>query len=88
MATGETYAGYLRDLGYRLRERAEEATREERSIRAKRRVEERTVSDAFVEGRSQAFYEVISMMRNQAVAFEIPLVDLALEGLDPERDLL
>jgi len=88
VATGETYANYLRDLGYLLRERAEEAARDSRSIRAKRRVEERTASDAFVEGLSQALYEVISLMQHQAEVFEIPLADLALEGLDPERDLI
>jgi len=33
-------------------------------------------------------YEVISLMQHQAEVFEIPLADLALEGLDPERDLI
>ena len=77
------------DLGYLLRERAEEAARESRSIRARRAPHERTVEgDEFTEGRSQAYNEVISVMQNQAEAFGIPLVDLALEDLDVYRDLI
>ena len=77
-----------RDLGYLLRERAEEAARESRSIRARRAPHERTVEGEFTEGRSQAYNEVISLMQNQAEAFGIPLADLALEDLDVYRDLI
>jgi hypothetical protein len=35
-----------------------------------------------------AYYEVLSLMQQQAVAFDLPLQDLALDGLDPDRDLL
>ncbi len=35
-----------------------------------------------------AYYEVLSLARDQALAFDIPLVSLGLEGFDPERDLL
>jgi hypothetical protein len=31
---------------------------------------------------------VLSLMQQQASAFQLPLRDLCLEGLDPERDLL
>lgn len=34
-----------------------------------------------------AHVEVLSLMQNQAVAFDLPLSDLSLDGLDPERDL-
>ena len=88
MASEHVHAYYLRDLGYLLRERAEEAARKARSIGAKRPVPERTVADAFDKGVAHAYYEVLSVMQNQAEAFEIPLADLALEGLDPERDLI
>jgi hypothetical protein len=88
MASERVHAYYLRDLGYLLRERAEEATRKARSIRAGRPVPERTDADAFDEGVAHAYYEVLSLMHNQAEAFQIPLADLALEGLDPERDLI
>jgi hypothetical protein len=35
-----------------------------------------------------AYYEVLSLMQSQAEAFQLPLNDLALSGLDPDRDLL
>ena len=34
------------------------------------------------------YYAVLSLMHQQAQAFAIPLEDLALDGLDPDRDLL
>ena len=55
---------------------------------ASRPVPDRTVEDAFAEGLAQGYYEVISLMHLQAEAFGIPLTDLALEDLDPERDLI
>jgi hypothetical protein len=51
-------------------------------------VPDRTVEDAFAKGLAQGYYEVISVMHHQAGAFGIPLADLALEDLDPERDLI
>ena len=81
------HAYYLRDLGYLLRERAEEAARESRSIREQRAVPDRTNADAFAAGVAHGYYAVISLMLNQAESFGIPAADLALEGLDPERDL-
>jgi hypothetical protein len=87
MPSERVHAYYLRDLGYLLRERAEEATRESRSIRKKRAAPDRTTADAFAEGLAQGYYEVISVMLNQAESFGIPPADLALEDLDPERDL-
>ena len=34
-----------------------------------------------------AYLEIVSLMQQQAGAFGIPLSDLALDGVDPERDL-
>ena len=68
------------DFGQLVREAAELATREARSAARG--------EDDFAKGRSFAYYEVISLMQQQAVAFDLPLEDLKLEGLDPERDLL
>jgi hypothetical protein len=39
-------------------------------------------------GRHFAYYEVISLMVQQADAFGIDLALIGLEGVDPERDLL
>lgn len=38
-------------------------------------------------GRLMAYYEVVSLMQQQATAFGIDLDGLALEDIDPERDL-
>jgi hypothetical protein len=72
----ETHANYLRDLGYLIRERGEEA----------RKAAVSADSD-FERGRQFAYFEVLDLMQHQAEAFGLPLVDLALDGLDP-RDLL
>lgn len=88
MPSEQAHAYYLRDLGYLLRERAEEATRKARSIRKRRAVPDRTVEDAFAEGLAQGYYEVISLMHDQAETFGIPLADLAFGDLNPERDLI
>lgn len=44
--------------------------------------------DAFDRGRLSALHEVVSLMQQQAQAFGVPLADLGLEGVDPDRDLL
>jgi hypothetical protein len=69
---------YLRDLGCLIRERALEAKAESHRDR----------SDYFAMGRLTGYHEVVSLMQHQAAAFQIPLEQIALEGLDPERDLL
>ncbi|MFN2629002.1 MAG: hypothetical protein ABR569_10250 [Gaiellaceae bacterium] len=75
-----TEANYLRDLGYLLREAALEAKSAAEAAPAPDR--------AFQLGRLMAYHEVISLMQQQAHAFELPLARVALEGIDPERDLL
>lgn len=44
--------------------------------------------DAFDRGRLSALHEVVSLLQQQAQAFGVPLADLGLEGVDPDRDLL
>jgi hypothetical protein len=77
----ETYASYLRDLGYLVREAGEQT-----------RTEVATADTAedklFQEGRRMAHIEVLSLMQQQAEGFGIPLPELCLDGLDPENDLL
>jgi hypothetical protein len=74
----DVHRHYLRDLGYLLKEMAVEAQREHVASQA----------DEFKSGRAIALYEVLSLLQNQAVAFQLPLNDLALEGFDADRDLL
>ena len=70
------HQNYLRDLGSELRERAVAAHATA--------VESPT---EFARGRLLAYNEMLSLMQQQAHAFEIPLADLALDGFDPDRDL-
>jgi hypothetical protein len=73
--------GYLYDLGLLIRDLALEAKRE--------RVECTSNSErGFTLGRLMAFHEVVSLMQQQAVAFDIPLTEIGLEDIDPEKDLL
>ena len=76
----EKHAHYLRDLGHQVRQAALEAKTDVASAAEADR--------EFQEGRRMAYYEVVSLMRAQALAFGIPLHDLALDGFDPDRDLL
>jgi hypothetical protein len=69
----EIHANYLRDLGFLLRERGEEAKREAASA-----------DNGVNWARSMAYYQVLHLMVDQAEAFGLPLVDLALDGFDPE----
>ena len=78
---GEIHRNYLFDLGCLLREEALAA--KEALLAAKG-----TADEAFQSGRLMAYYEVISLLVNQAIAFQLPREDLHLEGLEPERDLL
>jgi hypothetical protein len=73
-----TEAGYLRDLAYLLREAA---------FQAKGTATARPADD-FQGGRAFAYYEVLSLMQQQAEVFDLPLAKLALEGFDADRDLL
>jgi hypothetical protein len=72
------HANYLHDLGNILREQAQAATKKAREHR----------DDRFAQGEAHALYSVVSLMQQQAESFQIPLSDLALDGLDAERDLI
>jgi hypothetical protein len=69
---------YLLDLGLLLKEQA----------RAARIESDKSRRDDFARGRLIAYHEVISIMQQQAVAFDLPLEQVNLHDIDPERDLL
>ena len=71
----ESYRHYLRDLGHLIREAAEKSARS-------------AEGDVFEQGRRLAYYEVVSLMLSQAASFGLPAEDLAMSGLDPDRDLM
>jgi hypothetical protein len=72
------HANYLRDLGDDLRRQAKAARDQARA----------NPGDAFAQGRAHALYAVLSQMQHQADGYALPLRDLALDGLDADRDLL
>lgn len=77
----EKHENYLLDLGVILKERALDARRQ-------RDVLPMESSDrSFQSGRVIAFNEVISIMQQQAKGLGIPLTDLRLEDMEPDRDL-
>jgi hypothetical protein len=74
----KTAQHYLLDLGTLLKEHAVTTRRESKA----------DPSDSFALGRLMAYHEVISLMQQQARAFGLPLENLNLNDIDPERDLL
>ena len=77
-----TYQHYLYDLGLEVKLRALEALRE-RDAAA-----DGSPEKLFHLGRVLAFNEIISIMQQQAAGFDIPLAELRLEDIVPDRDLL
>jgi hypothetical protein len=77
----DLHRNYLFDLGYLLREQALEAKQALRAAKG-------TADEAFQAGRLMAYYEVLSLLVSQARTFELPIADLHIEGLEPDRDLL
>ena len=78
MADSDRYAYYLRDLGYLLKERALDAKRQS----------DASPDEPYAMGKSMAYFEVISLMQNQAISFEIALEDICLSDVGPERDII
>jgi hypothetical protein len=76
VAAMEAHADYLVDLGRLLRDQA---------IEARDSAAGATATD-FDRGQLFAFYRVLSLMQQQADAFDLPVTDFSLDGLD--RDLL
>ncbi len=77
----DTLGHYLTDLGLLLKQAA---------LDAKALAEKETDEPAhqFARGRAFAYYEVLSLMHQQARAFDIDAKDLSLHDFDPDRDLL
>jgi len=69
---------FILDLGTLMKEAALKAVAKARARGA----------DQFEAGRAMAWYEVASLIQQQAAAFGLPLSQLGLSGFDAERDLL
>lgn len=77
---------FLFELGFTIREAAERATRD--AERARREVERSDDPDrSFHDGRACEYRFIVAVMQQDAESFGIPLEEVALEGLDPDRDL-
>lgn len=73
----KTHRYYLEDLGKLLIEQAFET--QKRAIKSKQ---------PFDQGQVMSYYSVISLMQSQAIAFGIPLAEIGLEGVSPDKDLV
>lgn len=77
----EKHQNYLFDLGLVLKERALSARRQRDEAAPD------SLDREFQSGRVIAFNEMISIMQQQAEGLGIPLSDLRLDDIDPDRDL-
>jgi hypothetical protein len=71
------YEDYLHDLGLLIKEMALEA-----------KETARTTESDFAVGYMAGFHRVVSLMQQQAEAYGIPLKELALDGIDPDSELV
>lgn len=71
------YQNYLKDLGVLIREMA---------LEAKQQVVEKDTD--FSIGYMAGFHRVVSLMQQQAEAFDISLEDIGLDGIDADEDLV
>ena len=69
----ERYKNYLHDLGLEILDLANQARN--------RLATERT---DYCEGRLFSYYEILDLMKQEALTFEIPLGDIGLEGVKIE----
>ena len=75
------YAYYLQDLGMLIKQRALEAKQ------ISENAEPGSEAYYFETGRLLGFNEVVSIMQQQARGFQIPLEELDLHDIEPDRDL-
>jgi hypothetical protein len=80
-SSDDRYRQYLFDLGLLLWEHAIEAKKQ-------RDAQPAGEGRAYHTGELMAYHRVVSLMQQQAEAFGIPLADLRLEGVEPDRDLI
>lgn len=81
MTEPDKYRLYLYDLGHFVKEEA---------LDSKRKLEAASpgTDKSYEEGQLIAFYRIITLMQQQAEGFDIPLKDLQLEDIEPDRDLI
>jgi hypothetical protein len=79
--TNNNYKNYLCDLVFLLKEKAVEAKLE-------KEISVGGPNADYKLGYLMAFHDVISLMKQQAEAFEIDQIQIDLQDIEPESDLL
>ncbi len=79
MTSIDKYKLYLEDLGVLLKEHALDA--KERLLRSQGKEKE------FDQGVLFAYYRILSMMQQQALAFDIDLGKIKLDDINPDKQL-
>ncbi len=74
----DTFKYYLYDLGFLVKNMAIEAKADK----------DRFLKDDYRLGYLMALHDVVSLMKEQAIAFEIDEDLLSLKGINPDSDLL
>lgn len=82
MSDATKYRNFLVDLTPLILERAREAKN------AKSRAVRGSAQHEYEAGRLMAYNEIVSILQQQADGFAIPLSELGLDKIDPDRDLL
>ncbi len=75
------YKNYLHDLGIIIKEEALESKKKKKMSKT---INEKDFNTGYMMG----FHRVISLMQQQAEAFNIDLKDISLNDIDPYKDLL
>ncbi|MDX1920544.1 MAG: hypothetical protein SFU25_07430 [Candidatus Caenarcaniphilales bacterium] len=78
----EKYKFYLYDLGYLIKERALDAKK------AINQTSDNSLEGSFARGELIALYGIVTLMQQQAEGFQIPLSELQLDDIDPDKDLI
>lgn len=77
----DLYRNYLMDLAVIFKEEALSAKQEFEKSRG-------TTDEGYCSGLLMAWHTVISIMQQQAAGFDIPMSEIKLDGINPERDLI
>ena len=75
------WQNYLIDLARLVKEYALEAVEEREKHRNK-------PTQEFYDGYVLGFHRIVSLMQQQAIAFDIDLKEIQLDSIEPDRDLV
>ena len=81
MPRDDAYRLYLADLVKLLREYLEDAREQRDAHHAP------SAKETWDSGVAFAYAAVLSTMKNQAIAFDLPLSEIGLEGFDSDREM-